>query len=894
MPIERALERLRRAPTFAKVCADIESLVADPITEYITGLQLESRDGQDPGTKAVKDAVWGMIDLTRREVLVVDSPPVQRLRRIRQLGLGYLTYPTAGYSRFEHTLGSVHQANRMLQAVAGRTGRVVRRGTEERHSLEDEILASLTIVRLAAVLHDIGHLPLSHVSERFYGRSECPSARLVLLAEDLKDDVREHLDAKAPSLSECLSLATVLAPSFWTFLTDTVRYEAREVAAAAGAIVGRAPSTREAFVYQMITNVIDADKLDYMFRDGIATGVPLAVDLERLLFKLKCIELPVDRTPDELQAIRTDESPALVLGIDLAGQRLAYDVTVARTMLFERVYLHHKTRAAERVAMRRLEELQLEPAQLLRYDDALFTDQTEQLNGDASSRTIRMLRRRELPKRAYAMSYNYLPGVAIGELAAEPQIPPEAADSWRRLSRDLSHADARQRLEQKILLTAQRIAVALGDAAAITDIWVDTRPSRGDLGTWDLWVETPDGEKTVATTYAARAAAYAQSPAQTFYVYASGSGAVPAVAFLATELVVATRYGVFNGRRAADDAKVRFREVEQLKRELETAAPGIYDAVGRLRPEPRFLSQIRTRERIEVLAERFHHYYAQDKVRVDDKRIVDFLRQFPEALGEEMLAVLEELHYLGRAALGEEFAEFLVQGADDHENFVPLTQRADKSAYHLPYFLADERETRLNVVSLPEALTADAPITFFDDGVISGMQPRTAVQTWCGLPADLPDEAAQLAEPLSGDQLAALRARRLRFRFAYGHAPGLRSLAALTSEQDLGVDIAARIVEERERPVSEFGGASNELRAFLAAVGEDVLSSTKGRSNPGKWTSERCREYALGYGDRQQLVVLIYNAPTGAITALWKSGRFRGSPWLALFPRRGEPGVPRP
>jgi HD superfamily phosphohydrolase len=55
-----------------------------------------------------------MIDLTAREVVIVDSPPLQRLRRVRQLGLSYLTYPTAGYTRFEHSLGAVHQCERTV------------------------------------------------------------------------------------------------------------------------------------------------------------------------------------------------------------------------------------------------------------------------------------------------------------------------------------------------------------------------------------------------------------------------------------------------------------------------------------------------------------------------------------------------------------------------------------------------------------------------------------------------------------------------------------------------------------------------------------------------------------------------------------------------------------
>ena len=887
MPLEPALERLRSAATFQSVASYIDDLLRAPLSEYVATLRIGSGDAPTPDTKAIKDAVWGMINLTRAEVTVLDSPPLQRLRRIRQLGLGYLIYPTAGYSRFEHTLGAIHQADRMLRAVASRTGRVIRDAGGEHHAGEPEILTARPAVRLAALVHDVGHLPLSHVSERFFTQPECSDPQLVQRADALREEVAHHLTVKRPSLSECLSLATVLSPSFSQFLVDSAGYTPTEVKIAAAAIVGRPPSPRQAFVYQLITNVIDADKLDYMFRDGFLTGVPLAVDLERLLFKLKCIDLPVAEMPESLARIRDDDDPALVLAIDLAAQRLAYDVTVAREMLFERVYLHHKTRAAERIAMRRLENFNAAPEWLLAYDDSLFTGPAP------TSRSVNILRDRQLPKRAYALSYNYLAGTATAEPGEEPERPPEAADSWRRLRRDLERASSRRRLEDKILVTAQRIARALQCDATVTEVWVDTAPARGDLGTWDLWVETPDGERKVASTYNARAAAYAHSPSQPFYVYVNGSGRAPELGFIATELAVASRYGLYTGRRAADHAKVQFSRVEVLKRQLEEAAPGIYDAVGRLRPEPDFLKSNTGKERVKQLAQRFHHYHAQPAVRVDGERIANFIRQFPNRLGEEMLGVLEAITFLDRAAVGEEFADFISVSADESEAYVPLTEQLDKSASHLPYFLADERQTRLNIRSLPDALASDCPITFFDDCNVSGKQSRTAVQIWFGLPPDLPEEAADLAKVLSADERDALRERRVRFRFAYAHDAGLPALADLTASVGLGKDIDARVIEERVRPLAGLP-CSDELCDFLSEVGYDVLMSTKGREGPEKWTAERCTEFALGYGDSQQLVVVFYNTPTGTVTPLWKSGTFRGAPWLALVPRRGEPGVIRP
>src|SRR5215469_6659155 len=152
---------LRRRPYFADLLKRIDGSISPLLDSYRRNL----RDGR-PGVKAIKDAVWGMIDVRPEECVVLDSPPLQRLRRIRQLGATYLTYPTGGYSRFEHTLGAVHQAERMLRAVATRS------------QDGDAVLGHIQVVRLAALLHDVGHLPLSHVTERFYGEEECPDAAL--------------------------------------------------------------------------------------------------------------------------------------------------------------------------------------------------------------------------------------------------------------------------------------------------------------------------------------------------------------------------------------------------------------------------------------------------------------------------------------------------------------------------------------------------------------------------------------------------------------------------------------------------------------------------------------------------------------------------------------------
>lgn len=424
---------LRKRSHFAELLRRIDGLISSFIESYRRRLP-----DRRPGVKAIKDAVWGMIDVRPEECVVLDSPPLQRLRRIRQLGATYLTYPTGGYSRFEHTLGAMHQAERMLRAIATRS------------QDGDTVLEHIQVVRLAALLHDVGHLPLSHVTERFYGEEECPDPTLIRDLRRLRREVATVLSVPVPGLSECLSLAFAVSRSFHDLLVQAAGYKATAVADAAVAIVGRPPSGDSAFVAQIISNVIDADKLDYMFRDAFVTRVPLAVDLERLLYKIRCLSIGSDKVPEPLKGVCGAGERARVLGMDLAGERLAYDLAISRTMLYERVYLHHKTRAAERVVLRVLCGYRPHPVELLEHDDGLFGEYGPYRVPALDKRLIGMLVHRQLPRRAYALSYGFLAKQAAGAGGGQP-VPSDAdKDLWTRLSDDLKSYEARTSLEKAI------------------------------------------------------------------------------------------------------------------------------------------------------------------------------------------------------------------------------------------------------------------------------------------------------------------------------------------------------------------------------------------------------------------------------------------------------------
>src|SRR5688572_7824857 len=103
--------------------------------------------------KVIRDPLWNNIRVEPFALRLVDTAVFQRLRYVRQLGLAHLVYPGATHSRFEHALGTYHLARTAL-GILGDRGELTRVAPEEGH-----------FVRIAALLHDIGHYPFSHALE---------------------------------------------------------------------------------------------------------------------------------------------------------------------------------------------------------------------------------------------------------------------------------------------------------------------------------------------------------------------------------------------------------------------------------------------------------------------------------------------------------------------------------------------------------------------------------------------------------------------------------------------------------------------------------------------------------------------------------------------------------
>ncbi len=286
--------------------------------------------------KVFRDPVHGDIFLSDMELSIVDSPEFQRLRRIKQLGMTYLVYASANHTRFEHSMGAMHLAGRIVEKL----------GLGEEESM---------MLRAAALLHDLGHGPLSHTSAEILERLTNQSHERITM------DI-----TKASAISDVLRLHGLKPEKIGKLILGD------------GGYLGK-----------LISSDLDVDRMDFLVRDAHHTGVAYGViDLDRLINTL-------ERRGDSIV-------------VNEGGLRAVESLLVARFLMTPTVYLHHTSRIADAMFLRAVERAigdgALDKERLYRMDDLDVLTLLRNSGGYAGD-IGRRLDERRLFKRAYSMDY---------------------------------------------------------------------------------------------------------------------------------------------------------------------------------------------------------------------------------------------------------------------------------------------------------------------------------------------------------------------------------------------------------------------------------------------------------------------------------------------------------
>ena len=244
--------------------------------------------------KFIRDSVYGDIELNAFEEQVMDMPQFQRLRRIKQLGLISLIYPGANHTRFEHSIGTMNLGSKLAAEL----------------DLSDD---EIELVRISALLHDVGHGPFSHVSEGVLSVPHEELTKYVITETSMRDLLEEKFDVND--------------------IVDIVN--------------------GKGYLGPIVSGELDVDRMDYLLRDSHNTGVAYGViDYERIISNLKLED-------------------GLILNIK--GVQAAEGALVSRYFMYPSVYQHHTTRIVNSMFRRSLKKIIddgiIEEKTIYKYDD---------------------------------------------------------------------------------------------------------------------------------------------------------------------------------------------------------------------------------------------------------------------------------------------------------------------------------------------------------------------------------------------------------------------------------------------------------------------------------------------------------------------------------------------
>ena len=260
--------------------------------------------------------VHGFIWLDEWEREIIAQRPFQRLRRIRQLAWTDQVYPGAMHTRFEHSLGVMHTATRLFDSIT-ENSRSILESSELRFD-EHSLHRQRRLIRLASLLHDVGHSPFSHGSEDLF--------------PDLGENGQkyEHEDYSAAIVRE----------KFRSVIDDHPTGQAYGIRANdVGALIeGSADARQGLFWRDIISGQMDADRMDYLLRDSHHIGVQYgSFDLHRVIDTILALPGADDHPPR--------------LGFSEGGWHAAEALVLARYFMFTQVYFH-KTRVAFDIHLR--------------------------------------------------------------------------------------------------------------------------------------------------------------------------------------------------------------------------------------------------------------------------------------------------------------------------------------------------------------------------------------------------------------------------------------------------------------------------------------------------------------------------------------------------------------
>jgi len=287
---------------------------------------LQGKNSKGKSRTIFKDPVHNIISVNEYEYAIIQHPIINRLHGIKQLGFTYYVYPQAKHSRFEHSLGVMHIAGKIADAIASNAPDKLSELLRSRCGFQD----FRQVVRLVGLLHDVGHLPYSHITETLLTEAATKGDVSEKMARVLNE--AENLQLKPHEYYSCLFARKLSSEAKkWS---KEYRKLSRYLASASHVLCGEgvgdsilSPLGTEIIRRIISEDILDADRMDYLARDAYNTGSTYGIiDIDRIISGISLTQLNKE------------------IAISIPSKLLSSieELYYARYMMYKWVYLHHK------------------------------------------------------------------------------------------------------------------------------------------------------------------------------------------------------------------------------------------------------------------------------------------------------------------------------------------------------------------------------------------------------------------------------------------------------------------------------------------------------------------------------------------------------------------------
>jgi HD superfamily phosphohydrolase len=870
-------------------------------------------DGDGLAPKIFADPLLGYIYLTPLEVAIIDTPVYQRLRKIKQLGLAHFVFPSLSYSRFEHSLGVVGRLNQILNKLIENYNRIT-----PDYDLNNVIKKHVDSIRLAALMHDLGHCLFSHCSERVInnlkGTKTYPSS------ETIRKSFSKHFEKeKLIPFAELFSVSIIGSKQFADFVNKVANFKPKDTSRILenccrfilGLPAKGEPNT--VFLSQLISSGLDADKIDYMMREQHYTGIKLEIDLDRILSKLNVFDLKSFELPINLNFLKKHfdaDKQFKVLGFSRGGQFVFEEFCIARLALHVKIYLHQKVRTAESQLSSYLEDLSrnqtafgeqelqkahywlgltesiIETPTLL---DNLFKEEglfntpfvnTQQINAfkkiDARNLYCRAFAFGQINSFSESISNEETIGDRLEnffEIFNESEIKIKINHEAKEIIKLLELKTTNEEIE-KLIIDIPRL-----------------RFRSIQQGQESLYFERAPLSPLKWTIPLDKIVIYFEENRALGYVFTERE--VAPILGLAAEKVVFDICGkVFS--QEGNVSKNTFENMTAFKRSL--TEKNYYQKIPELRDISDYLKKADAAEKIKTIHEKLSSFESLKKERITINRITTFVNQFPTELQEACLVFLQHIEIYDERLLEGEVSKVIDKCTEGSVIGISHLGGVSDSGGRLSYNLRELFEKhKLEAKEINDGLILKSDsLIMYDDNINSGLQ-------LLNIMGELLDELDKLPKGMNlGEKHITalttdaakqkLKTMTLHFCFIVGFEGTEKRIKKLLVDHlgfnpdNVHIHIN-KLLKDSEKVFN--GGDSKfnhkdklELKEFITNIGEELLT------NEGK-SKEKIESCKLGYASAEATVLFPYNIPTMTVTALWCKGQLtNGIPWVPLAERR--------